>query len=113
MFTQKEPTTPPPRFPNAQPANDSEFALPSSVTPKTIPLVDFSRRSGQVRMADPRFAVVRLGSLGDIVHTLPAVAALRDSFRAADIVWLTHPRWVELVSSSALASEIWPVDSRD
>jgi len=64
-------------------------------------------------MADARFAVVRLGSLGDIVHTFPAVAALRDSFPHSDIVWLTHPRWVELVESSALATEIWPVDSRD
>ena len=64
-------------------------------------------------MADPRFLVVRLGSLGDIVHTFPAVAALRDSFPASPIVWLTHPRWVDLVASSALPSEIWPVDSRD
>jgi heptosyltransferase-1 len=64
-------------------------------------------------MADQRFAVVRLGSLGDIVHTFPAVAGLRESFPAAEIVWLTHPRWVELVASSGLASEIWPVDSRD
>jgi len=64
-------------------------------------------------MADPRFVVIRLGSLGDIVHTFPAVAGLRQSFPAAQIVWLSHPRWAELVASSALASEIWPVDSRD
>jgi ADP-heptose:LPS heptosyltransferase len=64
-------------------------------------------------MAEPRFLVVRLGSLGDIVHTFPAVAGLRDSFPNAEIVWLTHPRWVELVFSSGLANEIWPVDSRD
>lgn len=64
-------------------------------------------------MAEQRFLVVRLGSLGDIVHTFPAVAALRDSFPATQIVWLTHPRWVELVASSGLPSEIWPVDSRD
>lgn len=64
-------------------------------------------------MVEERFAVVRLGSLGDIVHTFPAIAALRESFPAANIVWLTHPRWVELVASSGLASEIWPVDSRD
>jgi heptosyltransferase I len=64
-------------------------------------------------MADERFAVVRLGSLGDIVHTFPAIAALRDSFPHCDIVWLTHPRFVELVESSTLATEIWPVDSRD
>jgi heptosyltransferase-1 len=64
-------------------------------------------------MPDPRFLVVRLGSLGDIVHTFPAVAALRDSFPAAEIVWLTHPRWRGLVESSGLASEIRNVESRD
>jgi heptosyltransferase-1 len=64
-------------------------------------------------MANPRFVVVRLGSLGDIVHTFPAVAGLRESFPSAEIIWLTHPRWVELVSRSGLPTEIWPVDSRD
>jgi heptosyltransferase-1 len=64
-------------------------------------------------MADQRFVVVRLGSLGDIVHTFPAVAALHESFPSAEIVWLTHPRWVELVASCDLSSAIWPVDSRD
>src|SRR5574340_610781 len=64
-------------------------------------------------MTEPRFLVVRLGSLGDIVHTFPAVAALRDSFPAAEIVWLTHPRWSALVAASGLASQIWTVDSRD
>ena len=64
-------------------------------------------------MSEPRFLVVRLGSLGDIVHTFPAVATLRHAFPHAEIVWLTHPRWVELVAASELASAIWPVDSRD
>ena len=64
-------------------------------------------------MSEQRFLVVRLGSLGDIVHTFPAVAGLRESFPSAEIIWLTHPRWVELVASSRLATEIWPVDSRD
>jgi heptosyltransferase I len=64
-------------------------------------------------MSEPRFLIVRLGSLGDIVHTFPAVAGLRSSFPRAEIVWLTHPRWVNLVASSGLSSEIWPVDSRN
>ena len=64
-------------------------------------------------MSESRFLVVRLGSLGDIVHTFPAAAALRASFPAAQIVWLTHPRWVDLVASSGQATEIWPIDSRD
>ncbi|HEX8763741.1 MAG TPA: glycosyltransferase family 9 protein [Candidatus Acidoferrum sp.] len=63
-------------------------------------------------MTEPRFLVVRLGSLGDIVHTFPAVAALRESFPKAEIVWLTHRRWQALVESSALATEIWEIETR-
>src|SRR4029077_9002317 len=63
-------------------------------------------------MPEPRFLVVRLGSLGDIIHTFPAVAALRESFPAARIVWLTHPRWAFLVKSSDLVSEIWTIEAR-
>ncbi len=63
-------------------------------------------------MPEPRFLVVRLGSLGDIVHTFPAVAGLRESFPAAEIVWLTHPRWKSFVESSALTSQVWAVETR-
>ena len=63
-------------------------------------------------MPEPRFLVLRLGSLGDIVHTFPAVAALRETFPAAEIVWLTHPRWKPLVESSGLASEVRNIETR-
>jgi len=63
-------------------------------------------------MTEPRFLVVRLGSLGDIVHTFPAVAGLRDALPKAEIVWLTHPRWKTLVESSALATDIWETETR-
>jgi len=63
-------------------------------------------------MPEQRFLVVRLGSLGDIIHTFPAVAALRESLPKARIVWLTHPRWSFLVKNSGLASEIWNVETR-
>jgi heptosyltransferase I len=63
-------------------------------------------------MSEPRFLVLRLGSLGDIVHTFPAVAALRETFPSAEIVWLTHPRWHLLVKSSGLASEIRNIETR-
>ena len=63
-------------------------------------------------MPDPRFLIVRLGSLGDIVHTFPAVAALRQSFPGSQITWLTHPRWESLVASSGLTTEIWATETR-
>jgi heptosyltransferase-1 len=63
-------------------------------------------------MPEPRFLVVRLGSLGDILHAFPAVASLRESFPGAEIVWLTHPRWRFLVGTSGLASDVWAVDTR-
>src|SRR5712671_2751877 len=63
-------------------------------------------------MGEPHFLVVRLSSLGDIVHTFPAVAALRETFAAAHLVWITHPRWKMLVESSRLASEIYAVETR-
>ena len=64
-------------------------------------------------MTEPRFLVLRLGSLGDIVHTFPAVSGLRNSFPNAEIIWLTHPKWEFIVKSSALASEVWTIDTRD
>ena len=63
-------------------------------------------------MPEPRFLVVRLGSLGDIIHTFPAVSALRESFPRGGIIWLTHPRWEFLVESSGLATEVWTVETR-
>jgi heptosyltransferase-1 len=63
-------------------------------------------------MSEPRLLVVRLSSLGDIVHTFPAVAALRESFPNAEMIWLTHPRWKLLVESSGFASEVWTTETR-
>jgi heptosyltransferase-1 len=44
-----------------------------------------------------RFLVVRLGSLGDVVHAIPAAAALRAHFPDARIDWVTDPRYIELL----------------
>ncbi len=44
----------------------------------------------------PRFLIVRLGSLGDIVHALPAVAALREAHPRATIDWLVDARNLEI-----------------
>ena len=59
---------------------------------------------------DARFLILRLGSLGDIVHTLPAVAALRDSFPGARIDWLVERKWEALLEGNFDLSGVVPLD---
>jgi heptosyltransferase-1 len=44
-----------------------------------------------------RFLLVRLGSLGDVIHAIPTAAALRARFPEARIDWLVDPRYVPLL----------------
>ena len=44
-----------------------------------------------------KFLIVRLGSLGDVIHGIPAAAALRSRYPDAQIDWLVDPRYVELL----------------
>src|ERR1700676_4616566 len=63
-------------------------------------------------MADPRFLLIRLGSLGDIIHSLPAASALRDTFPAARIDWAVEPKWKRLVEGNPDIREIISVDRK-
>ena len=47
--------------------------------------------------------VVRLGAMGDIIHTMPAVTALRAAFPNARIGWIVEERWAELLCSGGTA----------
>lgn len=44
-----------------------------------------------------RLLIVRLGSMGDIIHTLPAAMALRRAFPEATFGWVVEERWAELL----------------
>src|SRR6266849_3681498 len=112
MSTPKALTTLWTPCPSVLSPNGCASVWPSWATPRITPRENSSNPFARRRMPEPRFLVVRLGSLGDIVHTFPAVAALRESFPSAEIVWLTHPRWKKLVESSELATEIWEIETR-
>jgi heptosyltransferase I len=47
-----------------------------------------------------RVLVVRLSAMGDVIHTLPAVHALREAFPEAQIDWLIEERWAELLCAA-------------
>jgi heptosyltransferase-1 len=55
------------------------------------------------------FLVVRLGSLGDLVHALPAVAALRLSFPDARIDWVVDRKWSPLLALVAGVDQVIPL----
>ncbi|HXW17255.1 MAG TPA: glycosyltransferase family 9 protein [Candidatus Acidoferrales bacterium] len=61
-------------------------------------------------MAESRFLIVRLGSLGDIIHTLPAAAALRDSFPHARIDWHVEVRWRQILEGNRDLNEVITFD---
>jgi heptosyltransferase I len=44
-----------------------------------------------------RLLIVRLGAMGDVIHGLPAVTALRAAFPDAMLGWLIEERWAELL----------------
>jgi len=61
--------------------------LLSQLPPKSAPRID-------------RLLIVRLGAMGDIIHTLPAATALRQAFPLTRIGWVVEERWQELLCSS-------------
>jgi heptosyltransferase-1 len=47
-------------------------------------------------IAQHRILVIRLGSMGDILHALPAVALMRGTWPESVIEWAVHPKWADL-----------------
>lgn len=50
-----------------------------------------------------RILIVRLSAMGDVIHTLPAVQALRGAFPTAHIGWMIEERWAELLCAPGTA----------
>ena len=46
-----------------------------------------------------RVLIVRLSSMGDVIHAMPAVAALRHAHPALHIGWAIDPAWAPLLAS--------------
>lgn len=60
----------------------------------------------------PRFLIVRLGSLGDVIHAIPAVAALRRRYPEARIDWAIDPGYLVLLKMVVGIDDRIVVDTR-
>src|SRR5882724_7833706 len=59
-----------------------------------------------------RILFVKLGSIGDIVHTLPALAALRHAMPAAEISWVVERRAAEILKDNPIIDRLIEVDTK-
>ena len=57
-------------------------------------------------------ALVKLSSIGDVVHALPVAAALRAALPQARIAWIVERREAAVLRGNAALSEVVPVDTR-
>lgn len=55
--------------------------------------------SGYSKPHPESILIVRLGAMGDVLHAMPAVAALRKAWPQARIGWVIERRWSELLVS--------------
>lgn len=56
--------------------------------------------------------IVRLGALGDVVHAMPVVAALRARWPDARIDWIVHPRHADVVGLVRGINHVIAFDAR-
>jgi heptosyltransferase I len=57
-----------------------------------------------------RILVVRLSSMGDVIHALPAVASLKHSFPHSHVTWVIRTRWMPLLEGNPFVDEVIPFD---
>src|ERR687892_865079 len=59
-----------------------------------------------------RLLIVKLGSIGDIVHTLPSLAAIRRARPGAEISWVVERRAAEILRDNPILDRLIEVDTK-
>ncbi len=64
-----------------------------------------------MQKSSPQFLIVRLSSVGDIVHALPAVAALGRTYPQAAIHWAVEDRYAALLEGNPFVRRVIRIDT--
>ncbi len=59
-----------------------------------------------------RILIVKLSSIGDIIHALPAAAAIRRAFPEAEISWVVEARSAEILRGTSIIDNLIEIDTR-
>ncbi|MGQ0810415.1 MAG: glycosyltransferase family 9 protein, partial [Nitrospiraceae bacterium] len=57
-----------------------------------------------------RILIIKPSSLGDIVHALPVLSALRSRYPQAHVAWLVKRQWAELLERAVGLDRVWTVN---
>jgi lipopolysaccharide heptosyltransferase I len=74
-----------------------------SVNPTDPQLISSLLQNGRVLLIKP-------SSLGDIVHALPVVSAIKSQWPGVHLTWVVKRQWAELVHRVAGVDRVWPID---
>ncbi len=61
---------------------------------------------------NPGLLVVRLGAMGDILHTLPAAASLKHSFPDRPLTWAVEAVWAPLLEGNPFIDRVVAIDRK-
>src|SRR5438874_1668408 len=101
--------------PSATRCAPTAVAWSSSATPRTTRRATPFRRSwsdSRVPAEPGAVALVKLSSLGDVIHALPVAEALAASFPRARLAWLVERREAALLRDHPALDEVIDVDTR-
>jgi heptosyltransferase-1 len=56
--------------------------------------------------------IVKLGSIGDVIHTLPSLAAIRDELPNVHISWIVEERSAEILRGNQLIDSLVEIDTK-
>ncbi len=59
-----------------------------------------------------KILIIKLGAIGDIIHTLPALAAIRAHIPEAEISWVAEQRSAEILRGNDLIDNLIEVDTK-
>jgi len=60
-------------------------------------------------LENPRILIVKLSSLGDVIHALPTLEALRSLYPQGHITWLVEEAQAPVLAGHPALDEVWPL----
>lgn len=59
-----------------------------------------------------KILIVKLSSIGDVIHTLPVIPAIKNALPEAEISWVVESRAAEILRGNPFLSELIEIDTR-